>query len=76
MKVIRSQVAIDWSADHSQGVVMHKLERAVETRYIRFVIEEADEGREEYIGLQVGPRQNTETCSLYIAVACMTCQSE
>ena len=33
--------------------MIHKLERAVETRYVRFVIEEAEAGDDQYMGLQV-----------------------
>ncbi|KAF0307436.1 Contactin-associated protein like 5-4 [Amphibalanus amphitrite] len=56
-------MALNWSSLHSDGVVTHRLDRAVETRYVRFVIEEAETGDDKYIGLQVeylGCRRSTD----------------
>ncbi|XP_043231648.1 uncharacterized protein LOC122386480 [Amphibalanus amphitrite] len=56
-------MALNWSSLHSDEVVTHRLDRAVETRYVRFVIEEAETGDDKYIGLQVeylGCRRSTD----------------
>ena len=48
-------VALNWTAEYSTGIAIHKLARAVETRYVRFIIEGAEKGDDKYIGLQVRP---------------------
>ena len=47
-------IVLNWTSPANDRVATHKLARAVETRYVRLVIEQAEQGDTEYIGLQVG----------------------
>jgi len=45
---------LDWSGgQYSDGVIIHKLAKAVETRFVRFLVEAAEPGDDKYIGLQL-----------------------
>ncbi|XP_037091569.1 uncharacterized protein LOC119111847 [Pollicipes pollicipes] len=45
---------LNWAGDlYSDGVAVHKLTTAVETRYVRFLIESAEAGDDQYIGVQL-----------------------